>query len=246
MSLVASESSFELCKAKVADAKVLENQGSILIPIGDKKSLLYSKTPPKTKIYKQDKKLHLYIVDDVSDFAYPFKLNSMPSQSLASVGLSGVHLGEMLKSSDSSKLDGFSVCPDEFGLILSNCCAIEGISTPDGVITKDKIEKFLTKADEPKTTTNAKVTTKQKVAPKQVAQQPKTDIFIQFGIHFNENLDVIKIEPSATKYGLKLGDRLLMIDSAAIKNLAEAKKGMQKGKNLLFQRENFQFFVKLY
>ena len=61
-------------------------------------------------------------------------------------------------------------------------------------------------------------------------------------------MNVIKIEGAATQYGLKPSDKLLQIDFESVKNQKELSFALsknQKPSNLLFQRDGFQFFVKL-
>ncbi|MFA7069283.1 MAG: hypothetical protein WC144_00355 [Sulfurimonas sp.] len=238
--LLADSSSFEQCKAKIKDAGVIK-QDTLYIPLENSKALLYSKTLPKTKIYKQDTKNNLYIVDDTSNFKYPFKLNRSSTNLFASVDENMAMIGNFFKEKDTQV--GFSACVSEPSLILTPCCAIEGLITHSGVITKETIEKFLVATPE---------------APKKVTQttkNPKNDISnanqeglnIQ-GLVFNQKLEVISIEPSAKKYGLKLGDRLLKMGNSYVQNYKEATllaKSLKKGETILVQRENFQFFVKL-
>lgn len=67
------------------------------------------------------------------------------------------------------------------------------------------------------------------------------------GILFDENLIITKIEKSAEQYGLKVGDKLIQIDSKSVKDdqsLSSFAKSDKKPQNLLFERDHFQFFVK--
>ncbi len=69
-----------------------------------------------------------------------------------------------------------------------------------------------------------------------------------FGISFDRNLIIIKIEKSAEHYGLKVGDKLIQIGTKSVKNDEDISKAVEGGKksiNLLFERDHFQFFVKL-
>ena len=61
-------------------------------------------------------------------------------------------------------------------------------------------------------------------------------------------LIIIKIEKSAEHYGLKVGDKLIQIGTKSVKNdedISKAVAGGKKSINLLFERDHFQFFVKL-
>ncbi len=75
------------------------------------------------------------------------------------------------------------------------------------------------------------------------------DIYLEFlGLYFNKNLEIVKIAPKAKKYGLKLGDKLLKINQNSIPAKDEIDKIVSQTKksvNLLFQRDHFQFFVKV-
>jgi len=76
-----------------------------------------------------------------------------------------------------------------------------------------------------------------------------TDTFLKFlGIFFDENLKVVRIEEKAKEYGLKLGDRLLQMNQKNITNESEILETISKSKestNLLFERDNFQFFIRV-
>lgn len=76
-----------------------------------------------------------------------------------------------------------------------------------------------------------------------------SDTFLEFlGISFDKNSCIIKIEQKALKYRLKLGDKLLEINGKKIKNEEDVLKILTKSENssnLLFQRDGFQFFVRV-
>jgi hypothetical protein len=76
-----------------------------------------------------------------------------------------------------------------------------------------------------------------------------SDTFLEIlGVSFDKNLSVVKIEKKAEHYGLKLGDKLLQLNTTAIKSeedLLEVIDNSEKSVNLLFQRDHFQFFVKV-
>ena len=77
----------------------------------------------------------------------------------------------------------------------------------------------------------------------------RSDTFLEFlGLSFDKNLRIVKIEPKAKKYQLKLGDKLVQINHQDITTqeqigaiLAQKKKDTY----LLFERYDFQFFVKV-
>lgn len=76
-----------------------------------------------------------------------------------------------------------------------------------------------------------------------------SDTFLEFlGISFDKNLFIIKIEKKARHYGLKLGDKLLQVNSKDVRqdgDILEIIDNPKKSADLLFQREDFQFFVKV-
>ena len=71
------------------------------------------------------------------------------------------------------------------------------------------------------------------------------------GIFFDNNLKIIRISKHSfgEKSGLKIGDKLLQINQISVKNQNEARSIFSKTKNkeanLLFDRQDFQFFVKV-
>ena len=71
------------------------------------------------------------------------------------------------------------------------------------------------------------------------------------GIFFDDKMKISRISKGSfgQKSGLKVGDKLLQIDKTVVKNQNEAKKIFSKIENkevyLLFERNNFQFFVKV-
>jgi len=76
-----------------------------------------------------------------------------------------------------------------------------------------------------------------------------SDTYLEFlGISFDKNLTITKIEKNAEHYGLKIGDKLLQINTRNVKNeqdISEIVDSSKKSVNLLFEREKFQFFMKL-
>ncbi|MCX6075741.1 MAG: PDZ domain-containing protein [Campylobacterales bacterium] len=81
--------------------------------------------------------------------------------------------------------------------------------------------------------------------PEEKAKVEKSE---KYGFEFDKNLKIIKISEKSKKYGLKTGDKLLQINGVAIKNQQELLKKVSDSKDgttLLFERENFQFFVNI-
>jgi len=76
-----------------------------------------------------------------------------------------------------------------------------------------------------------------------------SDTFLEFlGISFDKNLNIIAIKKKAQKYQLKLGDKLLQVNLKDVTNEEDILKNISQNKkesHLLFQRDNFQFFIRL-
>ncbi|WP_418640951.1 DUF7488 domain-containing protein [Sulfurimonas sp. ST-27] len=76
-----------------------------------------------------------------------------------------------------------------------------------------------------------------------------SDTFLeQKGIYFDEGLHVSRLKKAFKNYGLKTGDRLIQVNGITVKNQEELRKYIENFKDyssLLFERNNFQFFVKI-
>ncbi len=80
-----------------------------------------------------------------------------------------------------------------------------------------------------------------------------SDTFLErFGTYFSKSLRIEKIDPSSMAYkrGLRVGDRLLMIDGKSVEKEEDVRAllsgyGVQKStpENMLWEREGFQFFL---
>jgi len=77
-----------------------------------------------------------------------------------------------------------------------------------------------------------------------------SDTFLeQKGIYFDKNLFVTKVETKAKHYGLKVGDHLLSANEIQVKNQMMLRKYIENFEDsalLLFERNGFQFFVKIF
>ena len=87
------------------------------------------------------------------------------------------------------------------------------------------------------------------IAKKRLGGGELSDTFLEFlGISFDKHLKIIDIAPKAKKYNLKLGDVLMQINRQDVKDSQQIYDAISKSKDstyLLFQRDNFQFFVKI-
>jgi hypothetical protein len=219
--LFASESDFELCRQKIIDSNAIEGE-EIKIPLQNNLLLLYSKKVPTSNIIKYDEELGLYLLKDKTPFKYPFKFSTKNSQKVATVSRDKIVEG--ISS---------SIKPS---LVMSSCCSIEAISTKSGIVKKEQIDKFL------------KSKPYEKDDKKEPQKQAAKNIISISGIYFDEDMNVIKLDTAASQYGLKPSDKLLQIDLESVKNQKELSQILLKNKkpsNLLFQRDGFQFFVKL-
>jgi PDZ domain-containing protein len=76
-----------------------------------------------------------------------------------------------------------------------------------------------------------------------------SDTFLeQKGIYFSHNLTVLKIANEFEGYGLKVGDRLMQVNGTKVTDIADIREHISDFKyfaSLLFERDNFQFFVNI-
>lgn len=93
-----------------------------------------------------------------------------------------------------------------------------------------------------------------KVAPPKVKKSavPKKESYLQTkGFSFDNDLRITQIKPGsfAEKSGLKIGDRLMQVETTPISRVSQADESLRNVGNreihLLFDRDDFQFFVTL-
>jgi S1-C subfamily serine protease len=76
-----------------------------------------------------------------------------------------------------------------------------------------------------------------------------SDTFLeQKGIYFNKNLQIVSLSKFFINYGLHIGDKLVQVNGVDVKNQNDLRKYVENFKNfssLLFEREDFQFFVNI-
>ena len=78
----------------------------------------------------------------------------------------------------------------------------------------------------------------------------KVETYLEkYGITFDKNLYIIKLDTTKKDYGLKLGDQLLQVNAKPVKNQEDVMEHVSDFKfhaTLLFERNaNFQFFVNM-
>ena len=311
LNLYACKGGFEACRLKTIHSDAIFNQ-TLQIPVQNNKRLLFSKTIPDAKIIKHDPYLSLYLVENKKNFKHPFRINNKLSLGTAAVNNEIIVEGKIVKKQIG--LNSFASYSEPLfapSILLNSCCALEGIVTPNGIIEKEYLERFLKigkvsyadigirVVDEKKliivnvsnpfmknnpfkkddsvlelngkkvknsatfmrdilfskigSTHKIKIKRDSKVLTLSVKSQKRdgggflSDTFLEFfGISFDKNAYIIKIEKKALKYHLKLGDKLLGINGEKIKSeeeILEILANNKKSSYLLFQRDQFQFFV---
>lgn len=76
-----------------------------------------------------------------------------------------------------------------------------------------------------------------------------SDTFLEEqGIYFAQNLTILKISNKFKNYGLKVGDRLMQINGKKVSDIVDIEDDVgvfNREASLLFDREDFQFFIKI-
>ena len=146
LNIYACKGGYSSCIAKVKDSHSVQNS-SLSIPVKGDKRLLYSKQQPNAKILKYDPFLSLYLIKDKKKFKYPFDVNMRQQLGTAAVTDKSAQEGKFLKNQVGlDLLAHYSVRTEKPALITSSCCSLEGIATPNGVIQKEYIKRFLSSA----------------------------------------------------------------------------------------------------
>jgi len=143
LNLYACKGGFEACRLKTIHSDTILNQ-TLQIPVQNNKRLLFSKTTPNAKIIKHDPYLSLYLVEDKKNFKHPFIINSKLSLGTAAINNEIVTEGKILKKQIG--LNSFASYSEPLfapSILLNSCCALEGIVTPNGIIEKEYLERFL-------------------------------------------------------------------------------------------------------
>ena len=143
LNLYACKGGFDSCKQKIIDSNSINNQ-QLQIIVEKNKRLIFSTTPPKAKILKHDKFLHLYLVEDKKGFKYPFRVNNKLTLGTAAIDKKMVLEGKILSHQVGlNKLAKYNQPLFVPSILLNSCCALEGIVTPEGIIEKEYIDRFL-------------------------------------------------------------------------------------------------------
>jgi len=143
LNLFACQGGYSTCIDKVNDSKTFLGS-SLSIPVKNHQRLIYSKQTPNAKILKHDPFLSLYLVQDRTNFAYPFELNMRLQLGSAVVNNKTAVEGKIKEQQIGlNKLASWSEKTTAPALITSSCCSLEGIVTPRGIIEKAYIKRFL-------------------------------------------------------------------------------------------------------
>jgi hypothetical protein len=143
LNLFACKGGYDSCKLKITHSKAIKHN-SIQAPVLKNKRLIYSKYLPNAKVIKHDPFLSLYLVEDRKKFKHPFKINNHLSLGIASVNAKSSTEGRITKRQVGlNSFATFSEKTSTPALLLNSCCALEGIVTPDGIIEKTYVERFL-------------------------------------------------------------------------------------------------------
>jgi hypothetical protein len=147
LNLYACKGGYDSCKQKVLDSQTLR-ECSIYIPVTKHQRVVYTTTPPKEKILKHDPFLSLYLIEDTKGFPYPFRINVQEQLGIASVSLKNPVEGKIIKRQIGlNTLAQFSEPILYPSVITSSCCSLEAIVTPQGIIEKEYIQRFINTKD---------------------------------------------------------------------------------------------------
>jgi len=144
LNLLACQGGYNSCQKKIRDSHSLFSQ-TISIPIKNHKRIIYSKTKPKTTILKHDPFLSLYMIIDNTKFKYPFETSYKIAMGMASVNSKRAIEGRIARHQIGlNKFALFSEVVSTPSLLLTSCCSLEGFVTPEGIIEKEYIDRFIT------------------------------------------------------------------------------------------------------
>jgi len=197
VSLYACKGGYKTCIAKVQDSHAIHNQ-LLQIPVSKTQKLIYSKVRPKAKILKHDPFLNLYLVKSYSKFKYPFSTNYKLSLGHAAVNNQRAIEGRITKEQVGlNSLANFSEVISAPSLLLSSCCALEGIVTQKGIIQKEYIDHFLKSKN-----------------------LHYGDIGIRVWDVKNKTI-IRRVNPFEKSLGFHVGDEVLEMDSKKVHNAAQ-------------------------
>lgn len=143
LNIFACKGGYTSCIQKINDATTIQ-KNSLSIPVRKDVRLVYSRCKPNAKILKHDPFLMLYLIEDKSGFSYNFDINMRLQLGVAAVNKTQAKEGKILKRQVGlNSLATFSEKVKTPALITSSCCSLEGIVTPNGIIEKEYIRRFI-------------------------------------------------------------------------------------------------------
>jgi len=143
LNLYACKGGYDSCKNKINDSSSISNK-ILQIPIEKNQRIIFSRTTPNETILKHDPFLSLYLVEDKKRFKYPFTINNKLILGTAVVSQKEAVEGKVLQHQIGlNSFAMFSECITVPSLLLTSCCSLEGIATPQGIIEKEYIERFI-------------------------------------------------------------------------------------------------------
>lgn len=196
LNLFACSGALESCRQKIIDSQSIINE-TVQVPVQKNKRLVFSKTKPDGQIIKHDPFLSLYLIEDKKGFEFPFKINMRYSMGAMAVDSKGGIKGKIAQKQIG--LEQFGLFDKNIplpSLILNECCALEGIVTPKGIIQKEYIDRFL----------NTKIVS-----------------YSDFGIRVKDEGSMVVVSssnPFAKENPFKKGDIILELDSKKVKDSA--------------------------
>ena len=147
LTLHACKGGYNSCKQKLIDAEAIVNE-TIQLPVQNNKIIIFSKQMPKNlqnyNLIKHDPFLSLYLIEDTKPFKYPFVINM--NQALGCAAIDKTSSTELKITTKQIGLNNFAHFSEEFStpMILTNsCCALEGLVTPEGIIEKEYLQRFI-------------------------------------------------------------------------------------------------------
>jgi len=146
LNLYACKGGYDSCKRKIIDSHSIINQ-NIEIPVTTRQRLVFTRditSLANLKIIKKDPFLSLYLVKGKKYFKYPFKLNRHQSLGIAAVDKKMALEGKIRKKQIGlNNLATFNEALFTPSILMTSCCALEGLITSKGIIEKAYIKHFL-------------------------------------------------------------------------------------------------------
>lgn len=196
--LFACSGDYKLCKQKFDDAHVAQHDGSLRIPIGHGRDLIYSERPLQIQALTTNAYLGLYLVATSKPFPHPFTLTKERSRKI--VALDGVMAlpGRIIQMQNGlNELGRFEHPLADAALLTDACCDLEGVATHRGLVDHHYLQHTL----------KSRGSVVYGDAGIRVVQQGRS-------------LKVESIDPFIGFNPFLLGDEIIAIDGKAPQNLA--------------------------